>query len=105
MALKQAYDVQRIFLAPCRSTTPRKTGAGSSNLIRLRKMSRPEKRLESGTEPPAGSREDRHGLQGQVRGRGREEYHKLQDRVKGLDDAEIYDKQGIEPLSPGAPMR
>ena len=27
-----------------------------------------------------------------------EEYHKLQDRVKGLDDAEIYDKQGIESL-------
>ena len=27
-----------------------------------------------------------------------DEYHKLQDRVKGLDDAEIYDKQGIEAL-------
>lgn len=27
-----------------------------------------------------------------------DEYHKLQDRVKGLDDADIYDKQGIEAL-------
>jgi hypothetical protein len=27
-----------------------------------------------------------------------EEFHKLQDRVKGLDDAEIYDRQGIEAL-------
>jgi hypothetical protein len=27
-----------------------------------------------------------------------EEYHKLQDRVKGLDDAEVYDKSGIEAL-------
>jgi hypothetical protein len=27
-----------------------------------------------------------------------DEYHKLQDRVKGLDDAEIYDKSGIEVL-------
>src|SRR5262252_4966971 len=25
-----------------------------------------------------------------------DEYHKLQDRVKGLDDAEVYDKSGIE---------
>ena len=27
-----------------------------------------------------------------------DEYHKLQDRVKGLDDADVYDKQGIESL-------
>jgi hypothetical protein len=27
-----------------------------------------------------------------------DEYHKLQDRVKGLDDAEVYDKSGIEAL-------
>jgi hypothetical protein len=27
-----------------------------------------------------------------------EEFHKLQDRVKGLDDADVYDKQGIEVL-------
>lgn len=27
-----------------------------------------------------------------------DEYHKLQDRMKGLDDAEVYDKQGIEAL-------
>ena len=27
-----------------------------------------------------------------------EDYRKLQDRVKGLDDAEVYDKQGIEVL-------
>jgi len=27
-----------------------------------------------------------------------DEYHKLQDRVKGLDDADVYDKQGIEAL-------
>lgn len=27
-----------------------------------------------------------------------DEYRKLQDRVKGLDDAEVYDKQGIEAL-------
>jgi hypothetical protein len=27
-----------------------------------------------------------------------DDYHKLQDRVKGLDDADIYDKQGIEAL-------
>lgn len=27
-----------------------------------------------------------------------EEFHKLQDRVKGLDDADVYDKQGIEAL-------
>ena len=27
-----------------------------------------------------------------------DEHHKLQDRVKGLDDAEVYDKQGIEVL-------
>jgi hypothetical protein len=26
------------------------------------------------------------------------EYHRLQTRVKGLDDAEVYDKQGIEAL-------
>ena len=27
-----------------------------------------------------------------------DEFHKLQDRVKGLDDAEVYDRQGIEAL-------
>ena len=27
-----------------------------------------------------------------------EEFHKLQERVKGLDDADVYDKQGIEAL-------
>jgi hypothetical protein len=27
-----------------------------------------------------------------------DEYHKLQERVKGLDDADVYDKQGIEAL-------
>jgi hypothetical protein len=27
-----------------------------------------------------------------------EEHHKLQERVKGLDDADVYDKQGIESL-------
>lgn len=27
-----------------------------------------------------------------------DEFHKLQDRVKGLDDADVYDKQGIEAL-------
>jgi hypothetical protein len=27
-----------------------------------------------------------------------DDYHKLQDRVKGLDDADVYDKQGIEAL-------
>jgi hypothetical protein len=27
-----------------------------------------------------------------------EEHHRLQDRVKGLDDAEVYDKSGIEAL-------
>ena len=27
-----------------------------------------------------------------------DDYHKLQDRVKGFDDADIYDKQGIEAL-------
>src|SRR4029453_8801499 len=27
-----------------------------------------------------------------------DDYRKLQDRVKGLDDADVYDKQGIEAL-------
>jgi hypothetical protein len=27
-----------------------------------------------------------------------DEYHKLQERVKGLDDADVYDRQGIEAL-------
>lgn len=37
-------------------------------------------------------------LKVQFEGVNVEEYHKLQDRVKGLDDAEVYDKSGIESL-------
>ena len=37
-------------------------------------------------------------LKVQFEGVNVEEYHKLQDRVKGLDDAEVYDKSGIEAL-------
>ena len=37
-------------------------------------------------------------LKVQFEGVNVEEYHKLQDRVKGLDDADVYDKQGIESL-------
>lgn len=37
-------------------------------------------------------------LKVQFEGIDPDEYHKLQERVKGLDDADVYDKQGIESL-------
>ena len=55
--------------------------------------------LNQETKSAARGREDGNRFQGaKFEGVDPDEYHKLQDRVKGLDDAEVYDKQGIEAL-------
>ena len=83
----------------CKSTTSKKTESGCSqtdpqfeDVTALKSVLNQERNLRRDAEKTVTD------LKVQFEGVNAEEYRKLQDRVKGLDDADVYDKQGIESL-------
>ena len=99
MALKQAYDVQTEIPSALMEHYGDKDGRWvlqldppAEDVTGLKNALYQERNLRREAEKSVTD------LKVKFEGIDPDEYHKLQERVKGLDDADIYDKQGIESL-------
>jgi hypothetical protein len=99
MAIKQVYDTQTEIPAGLQEHYVEKDGKwllqadpAIEDVTGLKTALNQERTLRRDAEKTVTD------LKVQFEGVNVEEYHKLQDRVKGLDDADVYDKQGIESL-------
>jgi hypothetical protein len=99
MALRQSYDVQTDIPGPFQEHYVEKDGKW---LVQLDPPAEDVSGLKTALTTERTLRRDAEktvtDLKVKFEGIDPDEHHKLQDRVKGLDDAEIYDKQGIEVL-------
>jgi hypothetical protein len=99
MALKQVYDVQTDIPGPLLEHYTEKDSKWflvldppMEDVTGLKNALTQERNLRRDTEKNLSE------FKVKYEGIDPDEHRKLQDRVKGLDDAEIYDKQGIEAL-------